>query len=362
MNELNSSLNLSRCILYYPTISIPTGNWLRQSLLYWDEIGSIVPHSYDGTALTRYSPDIQYLKTEGEFRPFWPDDCIFRQGYNKPQELEEEFKSILESPNFQRLVSPQTGKLSSRIHEDKISHNLFYFLEERGLAKRIPSNYEWYQFEDHTALLYMAVLAKHIADGDIHSTIPGTDLPVYENLIFQAMTETDGVACLATNFWNALPIPREDVPLSDIIELKRKRRAELLNFRQLLDEFQSNLKKCESQAEAHHVIVSFKEKLEKGISELTAVLNDSRLATIAGSIKTLIKLDSPALWAPLVVALGQASKVTDIPIPWSIAGIGVLGAIEIFAYLTDKRNEKRATLRNSPFSYLTYAKQEKITG
>ena len=82
--------------------------------------------------------------------------------------------------------------------------------------------------------------------------------------------------------------------------------------------------------------------------ELDAVLNDARIVTIAGSMKTIIQLNSPALWATAGVAAGQATKITDIPLSWSIAGIGILGAIEVFGYLVAKRNQQRATLRNSP--------------
>jgi hypothetical protein len=353
------SSELHRCILYYPTISIPTGTWLRQSLLYWDEVGSIVPHSYSNKALIPYSPDVQFLKNEGQFRAFIPDHCIFQQGYNKVQDLEQEFLEILRSSKFQkRLPPPPRRNLISKIHEDKISHGLSRTLEEEGLAKRVPNDYEWWYFENNTALLYMAVLAKHIADGDIHSTVTGTDISAYESLIFETMSDTDGVACLATNLWNALPVPRDDVSLSDIIEFKHRRKDELLNFRQTLDDLQSEIKKCESQADVHQVLVKFKEKSDRSLANLEAVLSDSRLATVAGSIKTLIKLDSPALLATLFGAVNQATKITDIPIQWTLAGAGILGAVEIFSYLTDKRNEKRATLRNEPFSYVAYAKAE----
>ena len=40
LNIRKKDLNLKRCILYYPTISVPARGWLRRTLLYWDEIGS----------------------------------------------------------------------------------------------------------------------------------------------------------------------------------------------------------------------------------------------------------------------------------------------------------------------------------
>jgi len=33
-------------VLYFPYISLPKSNWMIRTLLYWDEIGSIVPINY----------------------------------------------------------------------------------------------------------------------------------------------------------------------------------------------------------------------------------------------------------------------------------------------------------------------------
>ena len=60
-----------RTVLYYPTIEIPSDRWLRQALLYWDRVGSIVPRSFDdyqdSQAIARFGPDIEYLYGEGVF-------------------------------------------------------------------------------------------------------------------------------------------------------------------------------------------------------------------------------------------------------------------------------------------------------
>jgi len=206
----------------------------------------------------------------------------------------------------------------------------------------------------------MAILAKYLADEDSMATVPGTDLQEYENLIFEAMSPTDGFACLTTNYLNMVPVPREDVPLSDIVEFKRKRRPELLEFRQQLNEFHRNLRACQSKSDAKDIATTFSEKITRELDNLKAIMDDSSLATVVGSIKTIIKLDSPTLWATGVVMAGQATQVTNIPIRLSAVGIGILGAIEIGHFLTDKRNEQRATLRDSPFAYLYHAQREGI--
>lgn len=359
--------NLSRCLLYYPTISIPSGRWLKKAVLYWDEIGSIVPQRYDETELVPYSSVIKHLKDEKIFRPFRPESLTQRD-WGKLEELEQEFKKILLSEKYQNFINhqrfvplPKDQPPLARIHEDKVSGSLFHFLEQRKLAKRESNGHsEWLYFENNTALLYMALLAKHIADNDANYTVPGTDFFAYESLIYQAMSSEDGIGCLQTNFENCLPIPRDDVPMKKIVDFKRRRRNELLHFRQEIDEYQHTLRQCQDKKEVTEVTITFKEKIERNVRDLEAVMKDGNVATMAGSLKTLVKADSPALWATIGVAAGQATKITDIPLEWSAVGIGILGTIEITSYLVDKVNENRATIRNSPFAYLYHAKRANL--
>jgi hypothetical protein len=134
----------------------------------------------------------------------------------------------------------------------------------------------------------------------------------------------------------------------------------LLEFRQQINEFHRNLRACQSKSDANDIAATFSEKIAKELDNLKAVMDDSRLATVVGSLKTIIKLDSPALWATAGVMMGQATQVANVPIQWSVVGIGILGAIEIAHFLSDKRNEQRATLRDSPFAYLYHAQREGI--
>lgn len=360
MTDNRPSEGPKRTILYYPTISVPTGAWLRQALLYWDEIGSIVPQRWDNSDLIPYTPDIEYLRAEGEFRPFRPETLTTQpERWNDLQALEKEFRSIVTSVGFQRLLAPtHQRQLAWHIHLDKVSARLFSFLERTGLAAVDSENPEWYLVEEKTALLYMAVLAKYLADIDIQATVPGTDRREYERLIYDAPSRWRGFVCLDTRFRNVLPIPRDDVPLSDILPFKRKRRAELLNFRQQIDHFQQKLSQAEDRREVKQIVTSFRESIEKGLNDLSTLLQDAKIAMTVGSLKTIINAKSPTLWGTLGVIIGQATKVTELPIEWTLPRLGVLGLIEVGCHLIDKRNEQRAALRKSPFAYLYHAQAE----
>jgi hypothetical protein len=90
-----------RAILYYPTIDVPTGDWLRQALLYWDEVGSIVPEQWEHSH--HYRDDIRYLKDEGQFRAFRPELLTQSPAFDRARKnLEREFITLADSRAFHR--------------------------------------------------------------------------------------------------------------------------------------------------------------------------------------------------------------------------------------------------------------------
>jgi hypothetical protein len=379
---------MKNTILYYPTISIPNNRWLRKAILYWDEIGSIVPQRDDGQPVIPYSPEIQFLKAEGEFRPFRPD-AIADRGRKLVQELESELVDIVLSTEFQRFKELKQGRrlpfhakrdeerfmrihdeerfmrihdeeYFMRIHYDKVNLEVFEFLREAGLARRVHDGHGWYEFEKTTGLIYMALLAKYLADEDYQATTPGTNLPIYHKFNFHAKSVENSFLGLDVKFLNALPYPRSDVSLHDILHFKRRRRDQLLHFRQHINSFQDSLNNCESPAHARELIVRFANGLERELSDLEVVMKDSSIATIAGGFETLLKPTSPVWLATAAVVLGKVKSIAEVPISWIAGGTMIAGTILIGKYLIDKRNERRAASRNSHLSYILSGKMDKI--
>jgi hypothetical protein len=212
-----------KTVLYYPTIAIPTGPWLRKALLYWDEVGSIVPEQWERDH--KYPADIVYLKSEGEF---WgaPPRTLYSMIQSpileaKRKSLDLEFRALVSSAEFKRLLGPGKPQLSKHIHSrhysrqwgiytGKMTHELYHFLEAKGLVQVDRKRPEWYLFEENTALLYMSLLARYVADVDLESTVVGTDLRLYEKLIYDSDSPGKGFACIDVRFRNALPIPRDE--------------------------------------------------------------------------------------------------------------------------------------------------------
>ena len=66
---------MAQTILYYPRINIHDGSWLRNAILYWDEVSSIVPYeNYEDL-----SPELLYLQNLGVYRAIYPQDLFFSE-------------------------------------------------------------------------------------------------------------------------------------------------------------------------------------------------------------------------------------------------------------------------------------------
>jgi len=359
---------MDRTILYYPTIDIPKDAWLRNAILYWDEVSSIVPKSHDDQILAELSPDIHYLMSEGQFRPIKPEDLIFKkENWEAFEEFQNEFKEIVMSQQFKTFLQKRNratyqihinklgDKTLANIHRNKTSDGLFYTLEELGLAKRNNNNPDWLLFEKHTALLYMSLLAKYLADIDSNQTTIGTDSSEYEKLNFKRVSAKGGFPVVSFSLNHFLPSPKENVPLEKILDFKRKRADNLLHFKRTLADFQSKISKSKNQAELKDVAASFEETLKTGVKDLNAVLGDSRVDTTVKTLKSLISLKSPTLITTAGAVLNNKLGLVDLPISWASAGIAAMGAIEITASFIEMRNRNRVKLRESPFSYIYQA-------
>jgi len=209
-------------ILYYPKIAIPDGAWLRQALLYWDRIGSIIPREFD-----RAGHDLQDLHTLYElnvYRSYNPEDFI--AGDQRLRiEFEQEFIHISKKPSFwRRLPPPEARRFDSPIHIAKITDNLSEYIESKGLAILRDRYDSWYQFERSAAWLYMSLLAKYIADSAEETTIPVTDFGLFKDFIFQTEKRYLSASCFELTLQDILPVPSQDTPLEKILEFKSKRR------------------------------------------------------------------------------------------------------------------------------------------
>lgn len=336
-------------ILYYPKIAIPDGAWLRQALLYWDRIGSIIPREFDRAGYD--VPDLSKLYELKVFRSYNPEDFIIGDQRLR-MEFEQEFIHISKKPSFwKRLPPPEARRFDSPIHIAKITDNLSEYIQSKGLAILRDRYDHWYQFERSAAWLYMSLLAKYMADSAEETTIPGTDFGLFKDFIFQTEKRNFSASCFELTLQDILPVPSQDTPLEKILEFKSKRRDELISFREVIWGIQDELKNSQEVSQIRDIASRYSDLINTRVSDLSKSMYEEKLQLWRGSLETLIKADTIP-----VLALSSF----QIPIEYKLAGLGVLGVISVSNYLLDRRNERRKLLRENSFSYLYHAKQEAI--
>lgn len=362
---------MNRTILYYPTIDIPNDKWLRHALMYWDEVSSIVPMSWENNMLMNLSPEIHYLMDEGQFRPVKPEDLFMKGNWELVKSFNKEFIGKIKTPHFQQLSGTDKNRLksrihknkldlSSRIHSNKITYGVFDFLEEKGLARKGDYYDEWFYFEEKTAFLYMSLLAKYLAEIDPEHVTIGTDNSIYERYNFRSVNGIKGGPVLSFYLNKILPTPIEDVPFEKIIEFKRKRNDNLIEFRKIISGFESKLSGAGSASELKSIVVGFEEELTKGTNDLAATLNDSKIKYALKGLNSLINIKSPTSWTAVGSMINQGMNLINISLPLNILGVVAVAGIQLSINYVEKGNENRERLRKGSFSYIYDAQRRGI--
>lgn len=339
---------INRKILYYPNIVVPT-RWLRWALFYWDEVSSIVPYSWK----IRAHRDMKLLYDESEFVPTRPDSLI-QDAPAKVSSFHSELLEVLDTAKFKSIIRKdwlEQGYVG-KIHETKVSRKIIESLKQRSLAKKKSRNSVWYIIEKETSLVYMALLAKYLADLDLESTTPSTDIDFYEEISYNWSDKSDRFHALNVKFLDVLPVPRDDVPLKDIIKFKKERKTELLSLREIIDSYHKELSNSKDHKEIKEITVQFKERIQKGKTNLEQNMKDSNIKRVFETFGSLISIKSPSLYEVIGFTIAQVPLEVSVPITATTA------AIQIGTKLIDSRNKHRAEMRESPFSYLCYAQKK----
>ncbi len=255
-------------------------------------------------------------------------------------------------------LSAVTNGKWERIHYGKMANMILTSLKDRGLVQPetlSEGGSDWLLVEENTARLYMAMLAQYMADLDTEHTGPGTDRVEEEEFLYRAPVG-NGFPTIETRFLRAVPTPRDDVSLGDILDFKRRREAELLEYRVHVDQLQSNLSDAGTNADLKQALVQFEENQRKALLNLSAALADAGLGTFWGTLKTLVKTSKPAIWGAAAAAMFPHVLEASV----ALGGVAFAGTVEACTYFVDRRNEKRANARTFPFSYVQLAQEERI--
>jgi hypothetical protein len=352
-----------RTILYYPTIDVPNGSWLRHALLYWDHVSSIVPKDYEGNLINDLSAEVQYLISEGQFNPIRPEELMSH--WDNLQKFETEFLSIVNNPLYGAFIHQNVYGASkknseerhwSRIHRNKTSDSLFYVLKSKGLAKE-HDDHEWYKFETNTALLYMSILAKHLANVQDTSTVISTDYSVYEALNFRQVSQGQGSPIVNFNLNRLLPVPVDNVPFEKILDFKRERRDDLVRFRRIIFEYQNRISNAESDKHILEIVADLKEELVFGVKDLTKAMRSAKINSRLRNLRSVLNLSK---YPGLAIAGDYIEKKFELP-PQSVSmsTIALTAAVELSLNFIEHGLETNNNL-DSAFSYVYEANKSGI--
>ncbi|CAM1346795.1 kinase [Tenacibaculum insulae] len=157
-------------LLYYPYINVPKTDWTNRTLLYYDTISCIVPTRFNEQP-ERYENHMRDLIRENLVIPVSPMEVL-----NNPWDIVKPFIDYVESKEFnlkrrrKKFQNGKTGRIHSdkfntkgpQIHIEKFDREVFYRLEQAGLAEK--NGEEWYNIEKATANELMAYISTIISE------------------------------------------------------------------------------------------------------------------------------------------------------------------------------------------------------
>ena len=352
--------------LFYPTIEINDENWLKSSLLFWDEIKTIVPESIS----TPYNNETTAILAERKIlvpEIVNPDHHIVRELSENILEFlntEEGFQLLNSSNNSSRIYKDKMARINNdkfghkiekllRMHPSKMSKELRYMLED-GMVDG------WLFVDSAFASYYMTMLANKICEDSGIRLL--TDNPLCSNLSNKVKLGIKGLdranrhyrhyraerinQQLAQGIFTNLVIKRINFHPStnviDVLSFKEDRKDALGLFR-------TNMKKLLKDISPDNSINALREEVE-------SIYNDEFLPSFNNLKK---ELDSSNLkWTCDNFAKVGFFSVSSTSIPMYLlgltvpqallAGAGVSIVTSLISYNIDKKNK----LRENPYNYL----------
>jgi hypothetical protein len=241
--------------LYFPYIHVPHNVWFTRTLLYWEEVGSIVPYDYvrEPEKLGGY---MQSLVGEGLVRQVIPgehtsripnfEDAFLKEAERYRKELNADLEILRNMPK-------------TKIHIEKMG-GIGEELCDMDLAKE--GDYPWFYVETQLANKFMAYLAGVLGNlKEINSR------PITDNLknikVFESPKSTRSLI-----LEDLLPAPDEDVTATDIAAFKAKNQNYLLRFRNEIESFLISANSIEDDKTREEMVQRFLESSKDTIDQL----------------------------------------------------------------------------------------------
>lgn len=294
--------------LYFPHIRVPDSSWFTRVLLYWDEVGAIVPYDYvrDSDKLGPYM--LQLMKESlvrqvipGEYLPQVPD-------------FKQRFLGYIDAIDRHPIEGLEVWP---RVHMEKLQR-IGQELVDRKLAVRDID--PWFKLEPATANDFMAYLAGVL--GQVTEFDPVTDKQ--QGLLpFLGQADLRNAPIRRCFLEGILPAPAAGVSPGQLATFKSKYIKDLRRFRTHIEDQVSRLSVIQDERELDYTIKAVISEMSSEIDELVARMSESKWRQI--NIGRLIVIASTAIQAfdalrgegnPLLAGLTIAYTINDITISY----------------------------------------------
>lgn len=211
--------------LYFPYIRVPETHWFTQALLYWDEVGAIIPYEFMDDP-DRLGPRMVELLREELLVPVFPGEHLYQVPRFVPTFLDH-VDTMITAPS----ANPVARRAWTRIHLEKLGE-LSRELERRHLARRVLPT--WYDVEPRVAAAFMAYLAAVLGRLPDSGFVPITDhraalAPFAANARIAPSFLLQALRALVLR--EVLPVPAEWVGAAEVARFKDDHRVALRRFR-----------------------------------------------------------------------------------------------------------------------------------
>lgn len=347
---------MSDRVLYFPYINVPDNAWFTRTVLYWDQVGAIVPseYFYDSKPV-RLEPHMRKFVEAGLVQPIAPDKYIdlvpnFADAFLAMIEryyVGFHFGNFSKSESMFRTYVQEKG---SSIHIDKFGYHLASELCRLRLAE--PANWPWYKVERNTANLFMAYLASVLGKVPKLNMDPITDQLSYLD-VFTAYpdhgqfisSKKDAVASEFRRILlrDLLPAPARGVSAEEISEFKDKYSSQLHRFRRRIELFLLDTEIIEDTYVRDERIQHFRSELEDEIQDIQERMHERRWPrVIFGSFSGLVAAAIP----------GVQGLLTGDPVLAAGAAPGLITAI----YAAFSGSPQQHEVLRSPLAYAAVAR------
>ena len=290
---------MAQTILYYPKINIQDGIWLRNALLYWDEVSSIVPYEN----YSDLSPELLYLQSLGVYHAIYPHNLFF-------SDFSEDFCNciIKRIETYERTVTendsviqPKRVKIHKNkiyapalrdlIHYEKLPSNLLSIFKEKRFINDL-NVHGWMEIDSQIANIYMRTLAEYSIKCSNKDIVLGTDKVAHSREIYRnAFDRTDvRKQCCIINIEKCLPQPAMDVSFDDILHFKSRRKNELVAFRAKIRELETKIYHADSPEMIKHYEEEFIEGWKQCSNDFYRVLKEEKIKFYLSSLVSLVAL------------------------------------------------------------------------